>query len=356
MNKLAVLFAAALLPAALPAADAPAPAVPGIDPAATAVWAEHAAGMGGSGTDETRVDFNKVLGKALEFFRKYPDERRVAGIIVNLSSFGEWARERQHPAINTGWQQHLRTHLEPELKNPEWPDKIWEGLLWVTLKNEASIQLDSGQPDLALIRAKADALAARVPGGAYRVAAEALYLKHLDRFAPAESDPFLQKLRTNPNEKVAALARGEMAIRALKQTPMELQFTAIDGRKVDLAQLRGKIVFIDCWATWCVPCIKELPHVKAAYAKYRDQGFEVIGITFDKVPDRAKLVKFIADESLVWPHFFNEQGGANFFGDRYNIRSIPATFLLDRDGRLVTTDTRGEKLDQEIQRILKKKG
>ncbi|MSU23080.1 MAG: TlpA family protein disulfide reductase [Opitutus sp.] len=356
MNKLAVLLTAAIFPVgAFAAAAQPAavPAVPGIDPAATALWAEHAGGMGGSGSDETKVDFDKVLGKALEFFRRYPDERRVGGIIVNLSSFSEWVRERKGPGLSAGWQQYLRTHLEPELKNPEWPDRIWEGLLWVTAKNEASIQFDTGQPDLALIRAKADGLAARVPAGAYRVAVESLYLKLLDRFTPAESDAFLQKLRPNPNEKVAALARGELAIRALKQTPMELQFTALDGREVDLAKLRGKVVFIDCWATWCVPCVKELPHVKAAYAKYRDQGFEVIGISFDKVPDRAKLGSFVADQALVWPHYFNEKGGTNFFGERYNLRSIPATFLLDRDGRLVTTDTRGEKLEQEIRRLLR---
>lgn len=133
---------------------------------------------------------------------------------------------------------------------------------------------------------------------------------------------------------------------------MELTFTALDGREVDLAKLRGQVVLIDCWATWCVPCVKELPNIKAALAKWGPKGFTVVGISFDRVGDREKLVKFVADEQLAWPHWFNEKGGSNPFGKRYNIRSIPATFLLGRDGRLVTTDTHGAKLDEALQKLL----
>ncbi|HLP26810.1 MAG TPA: TlpA disulfide reductase family protein, partial [Acidobacteriota bacterium] len=133
---------------------------------------------------------------------------------------------------------------------------------------------------------------------------------------------------------------------------MELKFTALDGQAFDLAQLRGKVVLIDCWATWCVPCIKELPNVKAALAKWGDKGFAVVGISFDRVGDRAKLEKFVADEKLDWPHWFNEAGGSNPFGKKYSIRSIPATFLLDREGRLVTTDTHGPKLEAALQKLL----
>jgi thiol-disulfide isomerase/thioredoxin len=63
---------------------------------------------------------------------------------------------------------------------------------------------------------------------------------------------------------------------------MELAFTATDGTRVDLADYRGKVVLLDCWATWCVPCIKELPYVKAALAKWGDKGFAVIGLSFDR--------------------------------------------------------------------------
>jgi thiol-disulfide isomerase/thioredoxin len=340
-------------PAPVPAAPpAPAP-IPGIDPAATAVWAEHARGMGDRRSGRTNVDFPLVTSKAFEFFEKFPAERRVGGILINLSSFGDWLGDAPLAAsLQSKWRQHLRIALAEALQKT-WPDNVWSGLSWVALRNEIALRRDASAPaDLPALRARIDAVVARAPASPYRVFMEKEYFEQLERNDPKAVIPFLTSLAQSDVTDVAALGNGQLAVQRLKTIPMELKFTAVDGTAFDLAALRGQVVLIDCWATWCVPCIKELPNIKAARAKWGDKGFSVVGISFDRVADRAKLEKFIADEELAWPHWFNEKGSPNPFGKAYNIRSIPATFLLDKDGLLVTTDTHGEKLEAALQKLL----
>jgi len=340
---------------ATPVAPAPAAptAVPGIDPVATAVWREHIEGMGDRGEGARNVSFEQISGKALEFFERFPNERRVGGILINLSSFGDWVKGENAAAIRAGWRLHLRKVIADTLAGRTWPDNVWAGLHWVAARNEIAMQMDaSGHPDLALLRQRLTTVAARAPSIHYRTFLEQEYVRGLEKYSPAELVPYLTELSKSDLTDLASLGRGQLAIQALKHTPMELTFTAVDGRKVDLAALRGQVVLIDCWATWCVPCVKELPNIKAALAKWGPKGFTVVGISFDRAAEREKLVKFIADEQLVWPHSFHESGGPNPFGQRYNLRSIPATFLLGRDGRLVTTDTHGEKLEAALAKLL----
>jgi thiol-disulfide isomerase/thioredoxin len=349
------LLAQDKVPVTPPAAPAPAApvAAPVVDPAATAIWREHIAGMGDRGMGEKNVNYAQIINKALEFFEKYPTERRVGGILFNVSSFGEWVKGDDAPRVRAEWRAFLQKRLAETLAQDTWPDNVWSGLHWVAAKNDLAIQTEAGgKPDLAALQARIATVAARVPAAPYRTAMEQEYLRQLEKYQPAAVEAHLALLAASDIPDLAALGTGQLAIHALKTTPMELKFTALDGTEVDLAKLRGKVVLIDCWATWCVPCIKELPNIKAARAKWGDKGFTVVGISFDRIADREKLVKFVADEKLDWPHWFNEAGGKNPFGTKYNIRSIPATFLLGKDGRLVTTETHGEKLDEALTKLL----
>jgi peroxiredoxin len=115
--------------------------------------------------------------------------------------------------------------------------------------------------------------------------------------------------------------------------PVDLRFIALDGREVNLAKMRGKVVLIEFWGTGCVPCVAELPDIKAAYNKYHDQGFEVIGISFDT--NKAKLTRFIKDRDLPWPQSFEgKQGIENKFGQEFGVCAIPHLMLLDKEGCL----------------------
>ena len=149
----------------------------------------------------------------------------------------------------------------------------------------------------------------------------------------------------------------------------QLSFTAVDGREVDLAKFRGKVVLIDFWATWCGPCIAELPNLKRVYAEYHARGLEIIGIALENgklLPDdtpgqkAAKLVaaakvltEFTTKEQMTWPQYFDGKYWKTELAQRYNISAIPSMLLVDQDGLIVSTKVRGEKLEQEVKRLLK---
>jgi thiol-disulfide isomerase/thioredoxin len=145
------------------------------------------------------------------------------------------------------------------------------------------------------------------------------------------------------------LAQGHLRKLDLKGNAVDLSFTALDGRKVDLTKLQGKVVLVDFWATWCGPCIVELPKVKAAYDRYQARGFEIIGISFDH--NRAALEKFVEQKKLPWPQYFDGKGWQNEFGQEYAIDSIPTMWLIGRDGKVSDTDARTD-LEAKIETLL----
>jgi len=114
--------------------------------------------------------------------------------------------------------------------------------------------------------------------------------------------------------------------------PLAFKFTALDGRNVDLEGMRGKVVLIDCWATWCQPCLREMPHVKAAYDRFHSKGFEVVAISSDD--DREALEKFVKENRIPWPQYFDGKGELNQFAQQFDVGGIPTMWLVDRKGVL----------------------
>jgi peroxiredoxin len=126
----------------------------------------------------------------------------------------------------------------------------------------------------------------------------------------------------------------------------------LDGKPLSIARFKGKVVLVDFWAVWCGPCIAELPHVLSAYEKHHADGFEIIGISLDQ--EREKLTSFIQERGMTWPQYFDGQGWQNKLAQEYGINSIPATFLLDGEGKIIAKDLRGDALEQAVAKALAK--
>jgi thiol-disulfide isomerase/thioredoxin len=131
--------------------------------------------------------------------------------------------------------------------------------------------------------------------------------------------------------------------------PVDIQFTAVDGRPVNVKDMKGKVILIDFWATWCGPCVGELPHVKEAYEKLHDKGFEIVGLSFDQ--DKSALEGFVKEKGMAWPQYFDGEGWGNKFGKQYGIESIPAMWLIDKKGNLRDMNARGD-LQAKAEKLL----
>ncbi len=131
--------------------------------------------------------------------------------------------------------------------------------------------------------------------------------------------------------------------------PLDIRFTALDGREVDLAKLKSKVVLIEFWSTCCGPCLGEMPTVKGVYHKLHGQGFEVVAISLD---DReSALRRAIKEKELPWPQHFDGKGWENQFAVRYGIFSIPTMWLVDKHGNLRDTDARFD-LERRVASLL----
>jgi thiol-disulfide isomerase/thioredoxin len=133
----------------------------------------------------------------------------------------------------------------------------------------------------------------------------------------------------------------------------EINLATPEGPNLALSSLRGKYVLIDFWASWCGPCRRENPNVVKTYAAYKDKGFEIYGVSLDQ--DREAWLKAIEKDQLVWKHVSDLKYWSSAGAQAYQVNSIPQTFLLDKEGRILAKGLRGAALDQYLAQLFKDK-
>jgi thiol-disulfide isomerase/thioredoxin len=213
-----------------------------------------------------------------------------------------------------------------------------------------------------------DVLLAEHKGEKTDIVAQILYMKAtlygevLNNDAKAQE--LLKQLKTDfkGTPFVANLEKQEAAAAAAKMIQDSLVVgtkfpdfdeTDVAGQPLSIASHKGRVVLVDFWATWCVPCRFELPNVITTYQKYHAKGFDIIGVNLDQ--DKTQMLSFTKDENMNWQQFFDGQRWENKLAVKYAIQAIPATYLLDGDGKIIGKDLRGDALEQAVANALAKK-
>ena len=250
------------------------------------------------------------------------------------------------------------TEIDAYLKaTPDAKDKVKAEVLKVQLLNATGQEAPSSEKlaDLykQLTKGKEGDLMSAMPLIALQV--RGAMSKGDKKAAAALLDTFEKDFADHPDmekqgSRMVGSLRGQLNQPAVGDT-MEIAFTALDGTKVDLAAMKDKVVLVDFWATWCGPCVGELPNVKKAFETYHAKGFEIIAISLDQEKDA--LEAFIKKENMTWPQAFDGKGWGSDIARKFGINSIPATFLIGKDGKVAATNLRGTALEEKLAELLK---
>ncbi len=133
----------------------------------------------------------------------------------------------------------------------------------------------------------------------------------------------------------------------------DIRLNSPDGKEYALSDLKGKVVLLDFWASWCGPCRRENPNVVKAYDKYNKQGFEVFSVSLDRSNGKQRWVDAIAKDGLKWPYHVSElQHWNSKDAKTYGVTGIPKTFLIDREGNIAAVNPRGPALEPALKELL----
>ncbi len=236
----------------------------------------------------------------------------------------------------------------------DFTDKTYEQLPWVyeSFKGYTSTLLGVGLSDGALKKYLEKSLLPIPEGSRTRLLAMsgmivALKQRQNSNFVPF-AEAFIEEFRELMPAATADLQAQLEGVKGFSVGGTAPDFTQStpEGTELKLSDLRGKVLLLDFWASWCGPCRRENPNVVKLYDRYKDKGFEILGVSLDK--DRDRWLQAIEADKLTWHHVSDLQGWNNTVAQQYNVRSIPFTMLLDAEGKVIALNLRGAALEKQL--------
>jgi thiol-disulfide isomerase/thioredoxin len=318
-----------------------------------------------------------IWDEGMSLFHTYPQDKRRWGWVRFAARGGanyidvDWviahnaqpgASNEQNREASRRWEQERIQLRKLALADPDIPSDVQAELLCMDLRERiphpAYKAIGGARPedtDFSQLGKDVITMAGQHPGYTANILRALLHrlLTSLKVFAPQQLPVTMAMLRESPNPVAREFGIADETIKAAMTSPIDLRFTAMDGREIDMAKLRGKVVLLVFGGiTWCPSCRAEEPYLQAAYDKYRKRGFEILSILYEKEEARTFVSQYVKERGLSWPHYFDGLGEQNPLVKRFAVTAVPAHFLFDKRGLLVSRDARGSGLDVLVERYL----
>ncbi|HTL31070.1 MAG TPA: TlpA disulfide reductase family protein [Tepidisphaeraceae bacterium] len=259
-----------------------------------------------------------------QFLAQYPNDKEADAV----------REDRWRTMVGTRQQDKVEAEANARLKEPGHEKDA--AALYIL----AALSMDNDDPAKSMPRIeKFIAAHPKDPRGA-----ELLFFSASRPGAPNHDELIERVIKDYPDSDVGRMALGaKRAANAVGQ-PFELEFNDVaTGKHISTQSLKGKPIVVDFWATWCGPCVAEMPHMKELYAKYKDQ-VAFIGVSLDQ-PEKdgglTALKDFIKQNEIPWPQYYQGDSWGGKFSASWGIQSVPTVFLVGADGKIVTTNARG---------------
>lgn len=298
--------------------------------------------------EEMLAALKKLDEERIAFLQQQQKENPLFGSIVSLNTYLSYPHNGQE------YDSELGYFADNFFQFADFSDEIYSKSPWTyeSFKGYATTLSSVGLPDDLHKHYLEKALesipaASRTQKLAYAGMLAALKQKNHANYVHF-ADQFIESFREADPELAGRLKKELADARSLMVGGVAPDFTQEqpDGENLSLSDLRGKVILLDFWASWCGPCRRENPNVVRVYQKYKEKGFDILSVSLDKTRDR--WLKAIEQDQMTWHHVSDLKGWQNEVAQSYGVHSIPQTILLDAEGKILARNLRGAELERKL--------